>query len=453
MTPNRERIHGSLAVAAIAGMLLTSGSALAQNSQPTQPPSQSPEEMGKRLQELERQVAQLRQAMEANQQARPPSAPPPAEPVKPAAQPADETTERLDEQDKKLDELTSRVDELKLGTDKFLLTGFVSAGFTAPQRGNSQFNAEFTPIFLWKISDNLFAAGSVGIEFEDNETKVNLEYGYLAWNATDWLTLRGGVLLHPLSTFQEQLHAPWINKLPDNPLFAVEEGGLAPEAGLGFEASGGFRTGVGKFTYAAFVTNGPSLITSGDRAGQLELRDFTDVNNNKAVGGRIGFLPIPEVEFAYGVMFNNVAPSDSGLGDVNLVTHDFGVSYIADKDWLYGKLDARAEFVISDFQKQIDLGSGPFNNDRSGGYVQVAYRPTRANSFLKDLEGVVRYDFLNQPSAAPTPADTRRTTFGLNYWLNPKTVFKVAYEIGDVKDPTNAVRSNNVFLLQFAMGF
>ena len=52
MTPNRERTHGSLAVAAIAGMLLTSDSVLAQDSQPTQPPSQSPEEMGKRLQEL-----------------------------------------------------------------------------------------------------------------------------------------------------------------------------------------------------------------------------------------------------------------------------------------------------------------------------------------------------------------------------------------------------------------
>lgn len=448
----RRRRAGPSAAAVIAGLLLACGSALAQNTPPATPPTQSPEEINKRLQDLEKQVGDLRKALEASQQAKPQPTAPAAEPAKPAAQPADETTERLDEQEKKLDTLNSRVDELKFGTEKFLLSGYISAGFTAPQHGDSQFNAAFTPIFLWKVSDNLLAAASVEFELEDNDTKANLEYAFLGWNATDWLTLRGGVFLHPLSTFQEQLHPAWINKLPDKPLFA-QDGGLAPEAGLGFEASGGFRTGVGKFTYSAFVTNGPSLITTGDPAGRLELRDFTDVNNNKAVGGRIGYLPIPELEFAYAVMFNNVSPSGSGLGDVNLVTHDFGIGYVADKDWLYGRIDARVEFVLADFQKQIDLGSGPFSNDRSGGYVQVAYRPTRAEIFFKDLEGVVRYDFLNQPSAAPTPADERRVTLGLNYWLNPKTVFKVAYQIDDVKDPSNTVKSNNAFLFQFVMGF
>ncbi|MFA6043898.1 MAG: hypothetical protein WC718_02840 [Phycisphaerales bacterium] len=405
--------------------------------------------MAKRLQELERQVQDLRKALEASQQPKPAE---PAPAAKPPAQPPDEAAERLDEQEKKIDSLTSRVDELKLGTEKFLLSGYVSAGITAPQHGNSQFNAAFTPVFLWKLSDNLLAAGAVEFELEDNDTKVNLEYANLNWTATDWLTLRGGVLLHPLSTFQEQLHPAWINKLPDKPLFAGERG-IAPEEGLGFEARGGFRTGMGKITYSAFVTNGPSLITSGDRAGQLELRDFSDVNSNKAFGGRIGYLPLPELEFSYAVMFNNVTPSDSGLSDISLVTHDLGVSYVAEKDWLYGRIDARAEFVIADFQDKVDLGSGPFNDDRAGGYVQVAYRPTKAGDILKNFEPVVRWDFLNQPGGAPDPADETRWTVGLNYWINPRTVIKAAYEFDHVKDPSGARQSNNALMIQAAMGF
>lgn len=433
----------------VASLVLACGSALAQNAQP---PTQSPEEINKRLQELQRQVDDLRKALEASRPV-PAQPPAPAEaPPKPAAQPSDEAAERLDEQEKRINALTDRVDELKLGTEKFLLTGQIAAGFTAPAHGNSSFSATFTPIFLWKISENLFAAGSVELATENNDTSTMIEYANLNWSATDWLTLRGGVLLNPLSTFQEQLHPTWINKLPDKPLFA-QDGGLVAESTLGFEARGGVRTGIGKFTYSAFISNGPSLITSGDGAGQLELRDFTDVNDNKAVGGRIGYLPVPELEVFYGLMYNNVAPSGSGLGNVGLFTHDIGVSYVADKEWLGGKIDARVEFVLADYQDRIDLGSGPFSNDRSGGYAQVAYRPTRASGFIKDLEGVVRYDFLDQPSASPTPADEQRLTVGLNYWINPRTVLKAAYEFDHVSDPSNTLRSNNAFLFQFATGF
>lgn len=439
----------SILAAAFAGVFAC-GFARAQNTQPPQ----SPEEINRRLQDLQQQVDDLRKALEASRAAPPQPAPPaPPQSAPPAPATPDETAERLDEQEQKVDALAGRIDELTPGSEKFLLAGYVAAGFTAPQHGNSSFDAEFTPVFLWKVSDDLLAAGALELSLEDNETKANVEYANLNWSATDWLTLRGGVLLNPLSTFQEQLHPAWINKLPDKPLFAREEGGLIAESTLGFEARGGVRTGAGKVTYSVFVSNGPSLITSGDAAGQIELRDFTDVNDNKAVGGRLGYLPLPEVEVFYGLMYNDVAPGGSGLGNVGLATHDVGVSYVADKDWLGGKLDARVEFVLDDYQKRIDLGSGPFSNDRSGGYIQVAYRPTRAGSLLKNFEGVVRLDMLNQPGASPTPADEQRATVGLNYWMNPRTVLKAAYEFDHVSDPSGALRSNDAFLFQFATGF
>jgi hypothetical protein len=454
--PGRSR---SAVTAFITGLLMACGAATAQNATPppAAPPTLSPEEINRRLQELEQQMRDLRAALQAQQakQAKPQPAPAPTPAPAPEpkpAQPADEVNQRLDEQDKRVDELTDRMDKLKLGTGTFLISGFVWSGLTVPQHGNSSFDAAFKPVLLWKVADNLLAAASVEFEIGDNATEVNIEYANLNWEATDWLELRGGVILHPLSTFQQSLHPQWINKLPDNPLFA-SDGGLAPEKGMGVEARGGVRTGAGKVTYSVFVTNGPSLITSGDQAGQLDLTEFSDVNSNKAVGGRIGYLPIPWLELAYGVQYNNVTPSDSGLPDIYLFMHDFSVSYVAEQDWLRGRIDARAEFMIADFQEDVNLGAGPFNNDRNGGYLQLAYRPTKMDGFLKNLEGVVRYDYLNQPSAAPTPADDQRWTFGVNYWPNPKTVIKVAYEFDNVNDPSHASRSNNMLMLQAAMGF
>jgi len=447
--------HAQPATAAmVAGLLLTCGTATGQNVPPTPTPVQSPEEINKRLQELEQQVRDLRATLQAVQQAKPQPTPPgQAAPQKPPEQPpADEVKERLDEQEKKVAELTDRLEELKPGTEKFLLSGFVWAGFTQPQHGDSTFSAAFKPVFLWKVADNLVAAASAEFEIDNNDTKVNIEYANLNWLATDWLILRGGVMLSPMSTFQQSLHPQWINKLPDNPLFAGDSG-LAPEKSTGFEARGGFRTDIGKFTYSAFVTNGPTLFTTGDQAGQLNLDEFTDLNGNKAVGGRLGYLPIPELELAYALQYNDVAPSGSGLDTVNMYLHDFSISYVADEDWLGGRIDARTEFMYAEFSHKIDLGFGPFSNNRVGGYAQVAYRPTRMSGFLKDVEGVLRWDFLNMPQGAPIPTHEQRWTVGLNYWLNPRTVFKLAYEFDHVNDPSGQAQRNNVFMFQTAIGF
>ena len=96
-------------------------------------------------------------------------------------------------------------------------------------------------------------------------------------------------------------------------------------------------------------------------------------------------------------------------------------------------------------------GPFPFKNNRNGGYAQVAYRPSRLeNRFIKNLESVVRYDMLNQ-ARTQTGVDERRLTLGLNYWLAPSAVLKVAYEL-DHQSGSNADR-HDAFLAQFAIGF
>ena len=91
-----------------------------------------------------------------------------------------------------------------------------------------------------------------------------------------------------------------------------------------------------------------------------------------------------------------------------------------------------------------------FNNERSGGYLQLAFRPTKSDmEFLRNLEFVGRYGWLDLPSGAPDAFDQERWTLGVNYWLNPSTVLKIAYEHTEVDggDDFDAVKA------MFAIGF
>jgi hypothetical protein len=69
--------------------------------------------------------------------------------------------------------------------------------------------------------------------------------------------------------------------------------------------------------------------------------------------------------------------------------------------------------------------------------------------FLSNLEAVVRYDVINQKKT-PVGFDEHRWTVGLNYWLTPSTVTKIAYEW----DRQHGGGENGgAFMLQFALGF
>src|SRR5205085_12012827 len=106
-----------------------------------------------------------------------------------------------------------------------------------------------------------------------------------------------------------------------------------------------------------------------------------------------------------------------------------------------GVLDLRTELIFSDVSKETydptgALGFGPtrFGNYRQGGYVQLCYRPTLvSNKFLRDLEFVSRYDWVTNPLNAPGGDHEKRLTLGVDYWLAPNAVLKVAYEFDDRK--------------------
>ncbi len=344
----------------------------------------------------------------------------------------------------------------RLDKRDLVITGFMFSRLRIKDETSTQTMLEFNPVILWNINDRLFLESELEIGWNNysHETTVELGYLNLSYLATDYLTLSVGKFLVPFGLFSERVHPAWINKLPDAPL-PFGHDGLVPGAAPGFMARGGFSTGISKFNYSAYLITQPRLVAEGGEAGGIDFEygnwnwaeSTADSFSGLAFGGRIGFLPVPEVELGYSLY---VAPKLSG--DVDAVVQGLDMSFYRDVDWLKGHVDARVEWVWSEVGDRFYGRPGAyytFNNNRNGGYAQVAYRPTMLGSeFLKKFEAVVRYDRLTQPIRSG--GSEQRVTVGLNYWIKPSVVVKAAYQFDDKRGDA---RDQNAFFLQFGWGF
>src|SRR6266581_3646594 len=369
-----------------------------------------------------------------------------------APAPTEAATEELRQE---VETLKTQVKETFPGTTKFLLGGYGTAGFTARSGEDPFFDAAFNAIFLFKMTDRLFVEGELEFEFEDNETTTNLEIAQISYLLNDYMTIGVGRFLNPTNFFVERQHMNWVNKLPDKPLAVYD--GLLPESELGGQLRGVIPIGPTKLEYVAFVANAPGLITESDDLSEIGTLDFDNDANfggHVAVGGHVGFIPIPQMEVGYGIQRSKVGPRDQAVEAV-LQSADF--NFVTDSAFLKGLINARAQWVWSHvghfvYDPNGEQGFGPleFNNNRNGGYAQLSYRPIHLdNDIIKKFEPVVRYDRLNQLHT-PVGFDEQRWSFGLDYWLTPSTVIKAAYELDD---KNGGARDQDAFMLQVAVGF
>ncbi len=366
--------------------------------------------------------------------------------------PPEAATEELRQE---VESLKTKVKETYPGTTKFLLAGYGTAGFTARSGEDPFFDAAFNALFLWKMTDRLFFEGEMELEFENNETTINLEVAQASYLLNDYMTIGVGRFLNPTNFFVERQHMNWVNKLPDKPLAVYD--GLLPESEMGGQLRGVIPIGPTKLEYAAFVANAPGLITESDDFSEIGTLDFDNDSNfggHVAVGGHVGFIPIPQIEVGYGIQRSKVGPRDQAVEAV-LQSADF--NFVTDSAFLKGLINARAQWVWSHvghfvYDPNGEQGFGPleFNNNRNGGYAQLSYRPTHIdNDYIKNFEGVLRYDRFNQLHT-PVGFDEQRWSIGLNYWVTPSAVLKLAYEFDD---KNGGARNQDAFLMQAAVGF
>ena len=406
---------------------------------------------------LRQEVQEMREQMRRNapstaaqpQPAAGKTAPPPADAV---------TREDVDDLEKQIKSVRDDMNRNRLGLSQFVLAGDADFSFTSKKSEKSTFEAGVAPLILWRPEKNILIEAGFDIAGETDEegnsdTAFDLTLANISFLINDNLYVGGGLFVVPFGVYHRHFDPPWINKFPDDPLPFGDEG-IAPAEETGLFLGGSVPIHDMKLTYDLYVTNGPSLSTGADNAGSLNFDDFTDLNNGKAIGGRIGFLPRYNIELGYSAMFSQTNPP--GFSNTNAFLQAVDANWRQDCDPLKGQIDARTEWVWSHvdratFDATGSEGFGPlsYSNNRYGGYVQLCYRPTKVeNKFLRKTELVSRWDILRSPDSAPGGDREQRLTLGVDYWITPAIVLKSAYEIDDKKNGED----QNALLFQIGIG-
>ncbi len=179
-----------------------------------------------------------------------------------------------------------------------------------------------------------------------------------------------------------------------------------------------------KFNYAVYLGNGPTFDVV---AGELEFENTPDENQNKTTGGRIGILPIPNLEVGGSWMTGKT----SDRGRFELYGADFWY-------WIAG-LELRGEYVRVD--------ASPVS---SGYYLQSAYRlnqyftdPTGWSGIVARFEPVIRWG----ETKGKGPDNREQLGVGLNYWMFESVPLKFTYEFNEGGVDTDRL------IFQIAYGF
>ncbi|RLD65472.1 MAG: hypothetical protein DRI95_08650 [Bacteroidetes bacterium] len=378
------------------------------------------------------------------------------------------------ETDKKVEQLANDIDSLKdiskPGVSKFLLRGYGHAGLEITDDESSFVGGSFNPIFIYKQSDKLLFESELEFGLEDGELEIGLEYANISYLLTKSVTVRFGKMLLPFGIYVDRMHPAWIDKLASKPL-GVGHGGILPGSDIGIELRGGAYLGSSKINYAFYLVNGPYLNEGDDEpeeAGQLHYNNFPDNNNNKTVGGRLGFLPLSNSSLELGAsgMYGKVGSRDSEYSDVAALLYAVDLSYIQNLPFMSSVLDVKAQYSgvnvgnanYVDTEDTVNVGATyTFDNQSTTYFVQLALRPAMVdNNFFRNIELVGRYSELNTPEGALWDTKLNQWEIGLNYWLDWRTVFKFTYRITQGEaghDEGGESPVGNAFLFHWAIGF
>lgn len=342
----------------------------------------------------------------------------------------------------------------KLPKSNFLLKGTTFASFAAMEDNNNTFLAALNPLFMWRYGTNILYEMELEIALDSGETHIGMEYGNLNYLLSDYLTIRGGKFLLPLGFWKEKMHPEWINKLPTPPLpYANEDRTVIPPSDLGLDLRGAVSVGTcgGRLdvpmvlVYDFWVANGPDEV-DGDIL--LNGTNYNDNNNNKSLGARLSFRPWPYREFGISGMraqWNN----NSHGGDVTSSQKLYYTAIVADTDLHFGDyFRVCGEFMWT--KKDMPQDD---TNPNQGDVTTRAFWAQASSTcleqtnvkYIENLEMVVRYGLIN---ATGQQRNQRQWSFGLNYYLTNKMLFKAGYDLNWGDD-----NKNDLFSIQWAYGY
>ena len=325
----------------------------------------------------------------------------------------------------------------------------------------------FVPFIYADITEHVKFASELEIEHgirASGSNEISLEFAHIDYLVNEPINIRAGIVLIPIGKFN-LLHDSPLNDLTDRPLvsqFVIPS--TMSETGTGFY--GTFYPGrTSKLDYEVYVTTGPCGYstaglprvsegsgTKNSRQRKCGSDDGLDINNGKAVSGRVAFSPMLGVEIAGSSYYGNQSPTS--YNPLSITAIDWTLQrgpfeIIGEAAWAYARGNSRAipgntipgpvspGTVLTGINTFNPLAAPP--ERMHGFYLQGNYHFMPA--FLTKLspkrfgEGstftaVVRYDLvnLNMDNRAESQGQLEQISFGLNYRPVEDAVFKISYQ-------------------------
>lgn len=353
----------------------------------------------------------------------------------------------------------------------------------------------FVPFIYGDITEHLKFAAEIELEHgireeggPDRELEFGLEFAHFDYLVKEAFNLRAGILLVPIGKFN-LLHDSPLNDLSDRPLVSQL---IIPttlsETGAG--VYGTFYPGAtGKVDYELYVSTGPcghepdgtptiteDAGTRGARQRKCGADDGFDINNGKAVSGRVAYSPFLGVEIAGSGYYGNASPSSYNPMSITAVdwTLQRGpFEIIGEAAWAYARGNSRAipgntiGFAPGSLLTGLggnSLGTAPQRMD--GFYIQGNYHfmpewltklsPRRFGPG-STFTAVFRYDRVNTNKDNGTGGfgELEQYSFGVNYRPIEDAVIKASYQYQPKAfDPNSASRiHNSAFVVSVATYF
>ncbi len=344
----------------------------------------------------------------------------------------------------------------KGGGTKFLLAGKAQQSWTNTKVDGSPNSHTFYPDALMlmplvKLNDRLFLDAQ--IEVDPNTTggaAINLNEMIVYFRATNCLNIFAGDFSPKYGMYMGVLD-DFTNRYATNPIGMNR--GPGTQTGIGVQ--GGIQAGTTKLNYQFYLANGPQLLvdstTQGNSnpTGQLSYGNYADNNNNKAIGGSIGFLPLSNSNLQIDIS-GQVAAKTGNLG--TMYENVSSTSWAADLNYyhLFNPLMVRvqAEYNSTVTQNKTYPWKSTadstkslvpaFNNQLSGWFVGATLRLAGVKSvILSNFELGARVGGYTPPQytgLGTTPAvwgenPEQQTTICLTYWFTWKTPLNFAYDV------------------------
>jgi len=395
-----------------------------------------------------------------------------------------------------------------VASPKAIVGGYMDIQFRSQSKGsidngyggisNTYDQQRFVPFIYADITEHVKMAAELEIEHgiretSDNEVEFGLEFAHIDYLIKEPFNLRAGIILLPVGKFN-LLHDSPLNDLTDRPLvsqFVIPT--TMAETGAGFYGTF-YPSRLSKIDYELYFTTGPCGYntdgsprinqedgTRGSRQRKCPTDDGLDINNGKAVVGRVAFSPMLGIEIAGSGYYGNSSPSS--YAPLSIYAVDWTLQrgpfeLIGEAAWAYARGNSRniPGNTLGPGGGQLQPGTLLTGQ---GGNVAPGIPPQRSNGFYiqgnyhfmpqwltnwspkrfgegSTFTAVIRYDRVNTDlDNSAGFGNLEQISFGLNYRPIQDAVFKMSYQYQPMAfNPNNSQRiHDSAFVISAATYF